>query len=184
MAASSAEQDAGLIAAAIEGDNAAFEALVRGHVDAVYGHALRFFRDPQAAEDATQEVFIKVYRTLPTFDFRSSFSTWLFRVTRNTCLDMFRAGRHAAAPMDPVDLPAPASPDTSGGVIASVDLERACEALAPEDRDAFNAIALFGLGYAEAAEALGAPVGTIKSRVFRARRSLVTMLGLDANGGA
>jgi RNA polymerase sigma-70 factor, ECF subfamily len=184
MAVSNAEQDAGLVAAAVSGDTVAFESLVRDHIGAVYGHSLRFFRDPQTAEDATQEVFVKVYRTLASFDGRSSFSTWLFRVTRNTCLDLLRAGRKAATPVDPLDLPTVPAADIAGGVIASVDLENACAALAPEDRDAFNAVALFGLSYAEAAEVLGAPVGTVKSRVFRARRTLVTILGLDANGGA
>ena len=74
----------------------AFETLVRSHADAVYGHALRFFGDTGAAQDAAQEVFLKVHRSLGDFDGRSAFSTWLYRITRNVCLDMFRRGRKRA----------------------------------------------------------------------------------------
>lgn len=172
-----------LVRAAGDGDRAAFESLVRAHVDAVYGHALRFFGDREAAEDATQEVWIKVFRSLHDFDGRSAFTTWLFRVTRNVCLDMQRAGRRVAVPLDPFQLSGVAADSTEGSAATAVDLERAVRTLTPDDREAFNAVALFGLSYAEAGEALGAPAGTVKSRVFRARRSLVTTLGLDAKGG-
>jgi len=173
-----------LVRAAGGGDRTAFESLVRAHVDAVYGHTYRFFGERQAAEDATQEVWIKVFRSLGEFDGRSAFSTWLFRITRNACLDMLRAGRRVAPPVDPLDLQDTVAGNTAGDAMAHVDFERAVRTLAPEDREAFNAVALFGLTYAEAGEAMGAPAGTMKSRVFRARRSLITTLGLDAKGGA
>ncbi|TLM77889.1 MAG: RNA polymerase sigma factor [Actinobacteria bacterium] len=149
---------------------------MRAHLDAVYGHALRFFGDRTSAEDAVQEVFIKVYRSLDTFDGRSAFTTWLYRITRNVCLDMFRAGRRRPAPVDPVDVEAVAPGDLADQVVTQAAVETAMGALAPEDRDALNAVALFDLSYADAAEALGVPVGTVKSRVFRARRALATML--------
>lgn len=178
MTASQRNDDARLVAAARTGDRGAMEELVRVHIDAVYAHALRFFGDARAAEDATQEVWIKVLRSIGEFDGRSAFSTWLFRVTRNVCLDMVRRGRRIAPPVDPVGFERAARADTASEAIASVDLERALRTLAPEDREAFNAVALFGLGYAEASETLGVPAGTVKSRVFRARRSLATTLGL------
>jgi RNA polymerase sigma-70 factor, ECF subfamily len=173
-----------LVRAAAAGDRASFETLVRTHAGAVYAHAHRFFGDAQVAEDATQEVWIKVYRSLGEFDGRAAFSTWLYRITRNVCLDMVRRGRRVAAPVDPVELAGAAADDTSGEAVAALDMERALRSLAPEDREALGAIALFGLTYAEAASALGVPAGTVKSRVFRARRSLVTTLALDARGGA
>ena len=77
-----------------------------------------------------------------------------------------------------------ANDDTAGEAAGSVDLETAMRALSPEDREAFNAVALFGLPYAEAGSVLGVPAGTVKSRVFRARRALTTLLCLDAKGGA
>ena len=179
-----AQDDATLVEAARGGDAGAFETLVRRHLPTVHAHALRFFGDPTAAEDATQEVFIKVYRSLSDFDGRSAFATWLYRVTRNVCLDMFRRGRRQASPIDPLDIPERGGGDPAPQTIASIDLERAMRALSPEDRDAFNAISLFGLGYAEASEVLGVPTGTVKSRVFRARRTLLTILFPATGGGA
>ena len=175
-------EDASLVSAAQAGDTRAFEALVREYTPAVYGHALRFFGDPGAAEDVMQEVFVKTYRSLGSFDGRSTFSTWLFRVTRNACLDMFRAGRKQAAPLDPLDLPDLGGSEFADGVAMTTDLERALQTVPPEERDAFNAVALFGLTYAQASGVLGAPVGTVKSRVFRARKALIVILGLG--GGA
>ena len=172
-------RDADVVEAAQAGDAVAFEMLVRQHADAVYGHALRFFADPQAAEDAVQEVFLKVYRSLGTFQGDSAFPTWLYRVTRNVCLDMFRSGKRQPIPIDPVDIPERTRGDIADPVVAAAALEEAVAALPPEERDAFNAISLFDLDYRQAAEALEAPIGTVKSRVFRARRTLATMLGLS-----
>ncbi len=178
MSSGRAADETALIERARQGDSEAFEVIVRTHADAVYGHALRFFGDPATAEDAAQEVFIKVFRSLPSFDGRSSMSTWLYRVTRNTCLDLFRQGRRRAVPVDPVDLADRIEQDFSAAVIDTQLLEQAIAALQPEDRDALGAVGLFGLSYAEAADVLEVPVGTVKSRVFRARKALVAMLGM------
>ena len=174
--------DAMLVARAREGDIDAFEALVRAHTRAVYGHAVRFFGSPDSAEDVVQEVFVKVFRSLSSFDGTAAFSTWLYRVTRNTCLDAVRAGRHRPVPVDPVDLVIPAPGDLADEVALSTAVERAIEALPPEERDALNAVTVFGLSYAEAASALGVPAGTVKSRVFRARRALISALGIGTGG--
>lgn len=171
-----APTDSGLIAAAIDHDEHAFEMLVRRHADAVYGHALRFFGDSNAAEDATQEVFLKVFRSLSTFDNRSSFSTWLYRVTRNVCLDMVRKGARQPVPIDPVDLAPTPVADFSDTIATRDAVETAMLALSPEDRAALDAVTLFDMSYEQAAEALGIPRGTVKSRVFRARRLLIALL--------
>ncbi|MBN2404597.1 MAG: RNA polymerase sigma factor [Coriobacteriia bacterium] len=185
MTGSSMNQ-AELIQAAANDDEGAFSELVRQNADAVYGHALRFFGDKTTAEDATQEVFLKVFRSLATFDHRSGFSTWLYRVTRNVCLDMLRSKARQPQPMDPLDLsPAPVS-DFANTVTDQAAVEQAMRALSPEDRAALDAVTLFDLSYEQAAEVLGVPKGTVKSRVFRARRILVSMLIPDESktGGA
>jgi RNA polymerase sigma-70 factor (ECF subfamily) len=174
--------DDALVMRAREGDLDAFEALVRAHTRTVYAHAVRFFGSSDSADDVVQEVFIKVYRSLASFDGTAAFSTWLYRVTRNTCLDALRAGRHRPVPVDPIDLVIPSTGDLADEVTLSSAIEHAIEALVPEERDALNAVTLFGLSYAEAADALGVPTGTVKSRVFRARRALVAALGLGAGG--
>jgi len=165
-----------LVAAAASGDEQAFRQLVDEHADAVYGHALRFFGEKTAAEDATQEVFIKVFRSIASFDGRSRLSTWLFRITRNVCLDIARAGRHRPQPVDPVVLEPLPEPDFADDVVFGEALRVAMSSLPPEDREALGAIGLFGLSYEEAAGSLGVPVGTVKSRVFRARRTLSASL--------
>lgn len=174
--ATSGLSDLDLVARAVAGDESAFAALVRRNADAVYGHALRFFGDRQSAEDATQEVFIKVFKTIASFDGRAAFSTWLFRVTRNVCLDMVRSGRRTPLPVDPATFEPDPRADFSDDVAFAETLDRAIRALPPEDREALGAVSVFGLSYQEAAVALGIPVGTVKSRVFRARRTLAGLL--------
>ena len=171
--------DAVLVTAAKGGDLDAFEALVRRHTGVVYAHAYRFFGEKTAAEDAVQEVFVKVYRSLGDFDGRSRFSTWLYRVTRNTCLDIVRAGKRRPIPIDPLDVVTAAPGDIAEEVALASSVELAMRALPPEDRDALSAVALFGLSYDEASRALGIPAGTVKSRVFRARRALAATLSLE-----
>jgi RNA polymerase sigma-70 factor, ECF subfamily len=173
-----AADDAELAAYAVNGDLDAFEILVRRHTGAVFAHALRFFGDASTADDVVQEVFIKVYRSLDTFNERSRFSTWLYRITRNACIDQVRAGRRRPQPVDPLDITATAPGDLSDQVALSASVETAMRALSPEDRDALSAVSIFGLSYAEAGELLGVPAGTVKSRVFRARRSLSATLGV------
>jgi len=173
--------DPTLVAAARDDDLRAFEALVRRHTRVVYAHALRFFGETGAAEDVTQEVFVKVFRSMSSFNERAQFSTWLYRVTRNTCLDEVRAGKRRPVPVDPLGV-TDAREDFSDEIALSSAIEIAMRALPPEDRDALSAVSLFGLSYAEAGDVLGVPQGTVKSRVFRARRALAASLQIKKGG--
>jgi RNA polymerase sigma-70 factor (ECF subfamily) len=176
--------DAALVTAARDGDLDSFEVLVRAYTPTVYAHAYRFFGDGPSAEDVVQEVFIKVFKSLPDFDGRSTFSTWLYRVTRNACLDALRAGKRRPVPIDPLAAVPIGSADPANEATMNVAVEQAMASLPPEDRDALSAVSVFGLSYEEAGQALGVPTGPVKSRVFRARRSIAHALDLRPKGGA
>src|ERR671919_634287 len=154
------------------GDLGAFEELVRDHQADVYRLALRLVRDRPTAEDVTQEAFSHAYRSLGRFRGGSKFSTWLFRIARNCAVDAIRRRErqrrrdHAAAP-EPAPEGEPSPP-------ASID--NAIEGLPPELREAFVLIEVIGLSYREAGVVLGVLAGTLKSRMHRARRLLVTAL--------
>jgi RNA polymerase sigma-70 factor (ECF subfamily) len=161
------------------GDLTAFEDLVRSHQADVYRLALHLVRDVQTAEDVTQDAFVHAYRSLRRFRGGSKFSTWLFRITRNCAIDAIRRRerrrtyeRAALAPDEPVEDPA-----------LRVALEQAIDGLPPELREPFVLIEVFGLAYGEAASVLGAPVGTLKSRMHRARQALVETLEGRENAG-
>lgn len=161
------------------GDVAAFEELMELHQDRVFAVCLRMLRDRQAALDATQETFLTLFRKADRFSGRSAFSTWLYRVAVNTCHDQLRRQRrHRADPLpehvDPADH---RSQDLLEAAEWRPDVERALSVLSPEFRAAVVLSDLEGLDLQTVAEILEVPVGTVKSRLFRARRQLGELLG-------
>jgi RNA polymerase sigma-70 factor (ECF subfamily) len=174
-----ASADVELLQRYLAGDAGAFDELMRHHEDRVFGICLRMLRDREAALDATQETFITVFRKASSFAGKSAFSTWLYRVAVNTCYDHARrAKRHRAEVLpegrDPVD---PAGEDAFTAVELRPDLEAALAELPEEFRAAVVLADVEGLGSQTVADALGVPVGTVKSRVFRGRRLLAEALG-------
>ena len=171
--------DTALIERYLRGDVDAFNDLMRAHEDRVFAICLRMLRDRDAALDATQETFITVFRKVDRFAGHSAFSTWLYRVAVNTCYDQARrSGRRAAEPlpegMDPADAAAQTALESAE---LRPDLEAALAALPAEFRSAVILCDAEGLSLQTAAEILGVPVGTVKSRVFRGRRLLAEALG-------
>jgi RNA polymerase sigma-70 factor (ECF subfamily) len=174
-----ADEDTDLIARFLAGDVATFDELMAAHEDRVFGICLRMLRDRNAALDAVQETFITVFRKADRFKAEAAFSTWLYRVTVNTCYDQIRKAKQGSAQplpqgLDPPDLAA-------GDAYESADLrpqiEEALESLPPEFRAAVVLVDLEGLALKTAANMLAVPVGTVKSRVFRGRRLLAKELG-------
>jgi RNA polymerase sigma-70 factor (ECF subfamily) len=132
--------------------------------------------DPGAADDLTQETYLRAFRALPAFEGRSSARTWLLGIARRACADHVRALtrlRRLDARLAAVDRTAEAAPDPASQ-FGAMDLLRR---LPEERRSAFALTQVLGLAYAEAAEVEGVPVGTIRSRVARARAELVEALG-------
>ncbi len=170
--------DLELIEAARGGDRSAFDALLRLHQDRVFSICLATIRDRELALDATQETFITLFRKLDRFDGRSAFTTWLYRVTMNTCYDVLRrARRHATEPLpehhDPAD---PSANDPFDAADVRPELAAALASIPEEFRAAVVLSDLEGLPLVEVAEILEVPIGTVKSRVFRGRRLLAEIL--------
>ncbi len=173
------DSDSALIERYLRGEVDAFNELMRAHEDRVFAICLRMLRDREAALDATQETFVTVFRKVDRFAGHSAFSTWLYRVAVNTCYDQARRSRRATTePLSEGEGP----PDHhTAAALDSVelrpDLEAALAALPAEFRAAVVLCDAEGLALQTAAEILGVPVGTVKSRVFRGRRLLADALG-------
>lgn len=168
--------DAADVVAAAAGDIAAFERLVVSTQGRVWRYLVHLVGDRGLAEDLAQEVFIRVYRKLDTLRNPDGFISWLFVVARNAAYDAGRA--KARRPLELL-------PDPDQGISRSGDphvafeVRDALDRLEHDLREALVLVAMIGLSYGEAGETLGVPEGTVKSRVFRARQSLIEMLEPD-----
>ena len=165
-----------LAPAAVNGDPLAAAALVR----ATQGDVWRLcaaLGDRQSADDLTQETYLRAFGALHRFAGRSSLRTWLLAIARRVCADAVRAGRRRRLTLvGDVDLAALAADDGADRVGEGVAVSDALARLDPDRREAFALTQVLGLSYAEAADVLGCPVGTIRSRVARARADLVAAL--------
>ena len=163
----------------LTGDTSAFHELMTRHEDRVFSVCMRIMGDREAALDATQETFLTVYRKANRFSGRSAFTTWLYRVTVHTCYDQLRrTRRHQADPLD--DAPAardPTSQDQLDATEVRGEIEAALAELPDEFRSAIVLVDMQDLSLKEVSQILKVPVGTVKSRLFRARRLLAESLG-------
>ena len=159
------------------GDTEAFEELVVAYLPDVHRWALHVVRDVHLAEDVTQDTFLRAYRSLATFRWRSRFSTWLFRITRNCAIEATRsmARQHRVERAQPPELP-------QADPVLRVAIAGALDALPDELREIFVAVEVFGFSYREASVILEIPTGTIKSRMHRTRKLLVEALNEEDVG--
>lgn len=178
-----------LIRRAQRGDNDAFEALLRLHEKRVYNLCLRMSGNENDALDLSQEAFIKAWRALGQYQFEASFSTWLFRLTSNVCLDFLRRKKRRqelsltenyedSAEGAELSLP-DAQPLPEEQAItneARRELAQAMARLAPDHREILQLRVVEDLSYEQIAEILDIRVGTVKSRLARARLSLRKIL--------
>ena len=176
---SRSSEDRELIRRYLAGDADAFDALMTAHQARVFSICLRMLRDRDSALDATQDVFLTVFRKVDRYREQAAFSTWQYRVAVNTCYDHLRRSKRkrTEAMPDHFDPPDPTSGDAIGAVELRPDIERALQSIAPEFRAAAILVDLEGMSLQGASDTLGVPIGTVKSRVFRARRQLAKELG-------
>ena len=195
------EQMKRLVLLCLSGDTAAWQQLVGAQHRRIYGICYRFTGSPTDAEDLTQEVFLKLYRSLSNFDpSKGQFSTWLTTLTRNLLVDHFRRTRQDRA-TDSLDAtynddgegPTKAEQladtrrnqhDAIAGAQLRARIQHALRQLSPELREAVILRDLQDMDYKEIAGVLGVPEGTVKSRISRGRGELARILGRDGLHGA
>ena len=182
--------DQALVLRAQSGDKHAFELLVLKYQRKLSRLLSRFVRDPGDLEDVTQEAFIKAYRALPSFRGDSAFYTWLYRIGINTAKNHLAAsGRRAPSSSrftvnederDPEDSQAIADNATPESELMSKEIaqtvNRAMEGLPEDLRTAIQLREFEGLAYEEIAQLMDCPVGTVRSRIFRAREAIAARL--------
>jgi RNA polymerase sigma-70 factor (ECF subfamily) len=168
--------DEALAAAANGGDRAALETLLVRHVDRVHAICRRVTGHPQDALDATQEALIAVTRGLHRYDGRARFTTWLYRVATNAALDELRRRKRRPEPVEVGDDRAAAAFGGESAVDARLDVDAALATLGPEFRAAVVLRDLCDLDYAEIAEILDIPIGTVRSRIARGRVAIADRL--------
>lgn len=170
------DPDPRTLARAREGDVDAFEDLVRSYQADVWRFTYHFTHDRGLAEDATQEAFIRAFRFLGSFRGDSKFTSWLFRIARNCAMDAIRRrnGRETREVPPPLGAPDPE---------ARAELHAALASVSDEHREPFLLIEVFGLSYQEAADVLHLRVGTVKSRMHRARLAMMRALAVEEDAG-
>lgn len=169
-----------LIASCLGGDQSAWEEIVRQHRRKVFNIAYKFTGRHDEAEDLTQDVFLKIFKSLHTFDRRANFQTWLVSVSRNLCIDHYRSVRKERETIDR-DVDAgeltPSAPGQNAyQALEQADrvelLRKAMAELPPSLREAVVKRDLQELSYQEIADQLNLPEGTVKSRINRGRTEL------------
>ncbi|HEX6945998.1 MAG TPA: sigma-70 family RNA polymerase sigma factor [Acidimicrobiia bacterium] len=177
------QEEIALLARAAEGDHDAFTAIMRAHEDRIFAVCMRMLADREAALDVTQETFVTAFRKAHQFQGNSAVGTWLYRIAVNNCYDHLRRDRRRPTDSLPEHFDR-ADPSAREAVEASAhrqEIELALAALPKEYRAAVILSDIEGMSLPEVAAALGVPVGTVKSRLFRGRRMLADRLG-EPNG--
>lgn len=188
--------DLGLVQRVQKGDKTAFDLLVRKYQHKVVKLVTRYLRDPADAEDVAQEAFIKAYRAIPQFRGDSAFYTWLYRIAINTAknaivsrdrspvefdLDLQNVEESNSMQLRLADSETPESLLQTEEIRETVN--RAIEALPEDLRTAIVLRELEGLSYEDIAQAMDCPVGTVRSRIFRAREAIDKRLSEVFEGG-
>jgi RNA polymerase sigma-70 factor (ECF subfamily) len=175
-----------LLRRCLAGENSAWESLLKAYTRKIYNLCYRFTGRAEDAEDLTQEVFIKLYQTLESFNAaQGSFSTWLHRVARNHLVDHYRRtkkDRMTGSIEDDLETMAE-KPGPGAGPTGQVEarerrelIQRALDRLSPDLREAVVLRDLQDLDYLEIAQVLGVPEGTVKSRINRGRLELARVI--------
>lgn len=180
------EDDPKLVQRCLAGENSAWEDLLKLHTRKIFNLCYRFTGRPSEAEDLTQEIFIKIFQTLRSYDVaQGTFATWLSRVARNHLVDHYRRTKkdRITSSLDEEEGAVERTPSLTAGPGAQVEsrerkelLQMGLDKLSPDLREAVILRDLNDLDYDEIARVLGVPQGTVKSRINRGRLELARVL--------
>jgi RNA polymerase sigma-70 factor (ECF subfamily) len=182
----SEESDERLMLLYQAGEGGAFEELLDRHRRKLFGYLLRMLRDPDQAEDAFQEVFLRIVKSRTRYHASASFTQWMYTIAHNLCIDRFRRQGHERLESleqsqsndsdvtlsDRIPSANPSPEDGAAGAERRVMLERAIMSLGPDKREVFILRERQGLSFKETARVLGIPVNTAKSRMRYALQDL------------
>lgn len=186
-------EEMNIITRVLDGDTNAFEALVIENQRQVYTLALKMLGNEEDAYDLSQDAFIKAFKNLSKFRGDSKFSVWLYRLTSNLCLDFLRSRKRRPTVStaftndedEERELEIPDERFSPESVLEKSELRRsvnaALEALPEDYRQIIILREINGLSYDEIAAALSLELGTVKSRIFRARKKLCSIISKDGN---
>jgi RNA polymerase sigma-70 factor (ECF subfamily) len=175
----------GVLEQARVGDHEAFAAVVHLYDRRLRGIAYRVLGDRDRMDDALQEAYVRAFRALPRFRGDARVGTWLFRITYNACLDeLARSRKTMHVPLDELVEQASDPAELEDALASRGELACAFATLSADERAAVFLVDVEGYDYASAAEILGVPVGTVASRLNRARRALRSSLEAGAEGFA
>lgn len=171
-----AEDDETLARAAADGDREALDILLERHFDRIHLVCRKVLRNPQDAADARQEAMLAIARKIGTYEGRTDFGGWVYRVATNAAIDLHRRAYRREDATDRFSHIR--SPDSTTSVIVRtrMDVELALDQLPEEYREAVVLRDIGDLEYADIAEILGVPVGTVRSRIARGREMLARTL--------
>lgn len=187
------EEEKKLVRRILRGDQEAFELLVAAHERRIYAMALHMSHNEQDALDLSQEVFLRIYRSLPEFRFHSSLTTWIYHICTNVCIDFLRSRRvrplaeslsgDGSEELPDLDIPDDRwQPDAYALQQAALEsLQNGLRRLSPKHRSILLMRGVEGLTYEEISRRLSIPTGTVKSRIARARELLRQILLEEGN---
>ena len=182
-----ARSDQQLVDQARKGDQNAFRVLVEKYQRKAFAVALGVVRDQDDAKDICQEAFLRAYRGLDNFDGEAQFFTWLYRIVHNLAIDHLRKQRVSMTPLEDAERTVPAEDHVDINPIRKLAngrlrerIQAALGKLTPAHRSVLMLREIEGLSYKEIAQVAGVPIGTVMSRLARARERLQTILKLNA----
>lgn len=186
------EDDAEVVGHVLMGDTEAFSCLVEKYQRPIFNFVYRFFGWYDQAAELTQDTFLKAFQSLRSFDSTRRFSTWLYTIAKNLCIDEYKRRRHAPA-LYLDELPEGTELKSGQGVLANPQTQcireeeeaRLTAAIGQLEADKKMALILHyfqGLSYNEIAETMGIPLSTVKIRIFRAKKALLDILGGEPGG--